>query len=68
MIDILEEKREVKPRAQLRQMISKWANAAQVKMNFSRVSKYLYEIDISTNEKHELEQKIYQLNEENELL
>ena len=58
LIDILEDKIEIKPRTKLRQVISTWANAAQVKMKFSRVSKYLYEIDISTNEKHELEQKI----------
>jgi hypothetical protein len=35
-------------------------------MNFSRISKYLYEIDISISEKRELEQKITQVNEENE--
>lgn len=29
----------------------RWANEAKVKMTFSRISKYLYEIDISNNEK-----------------
>ena len=35
-------------------------------MDFARITKYLYEIDISNNEKHELEQRISSLNEENE--
>lgn len=35
-------------------------------MNFQRISKYLYEIDISNNEKKELETKITTLNDENE--
>jgi len=52
----------------MRQALNRWANNAQVKINFSRISKYLYEIDISNNEKKELEVKIQQLNEDNEQL
>ena len=35
-------------------------------MEFSRVQKYLKEIDISSNEKVELETRIAHINEENE--
>ena len=35
-------------------------------MEFSRISKYLYEIDISTSEKRELEERIVHVNNENE--
>ena len=45
-----------------------WANAASVRMTFGRISKYLYEIDISNGEKRELEQKIAQVNEDNEMM
>jgi hypothetical protein len=42
----------------LRRALHWWANTASVRMNFARISKYLYELDISIAEKKELEQKI----------
>ena len=52
----------------MRRALHWWANAASIRMNFGRISKYLYEIDISNEEKRELEQKIAQVNEENEAM
>jgi hypothetical protein len=58
LISIYEHKKDIRPRVAQRQAINRWANNAQVKINFSRISKYLYEIDISNDEKKELEMKI----------
>jgi len=66
LLKIYELKKDLRPRVSLRHALSLWANATGVKLSFSRVSKYLYEIDISNGEKRELETKIQQLNEDNE--
>lgn len=66
--ELFESKYECKPDVLLRRTMVKWAGLAQLRMHFSKASKYLYEIDISRNEKSELEAKIGTLNEENEAL
>jgi len=68
LITKYEEKKDKRPLVMGRRALHWWANAAQVRLNFGRITKYLYEIDISNEEKRELEQKIAQVNDENEAL
>jgi hypothetical protein len=58
LISHYENKKDRRPLIMMRRALQWWANAASIRMNFGRISKYLYEIDISNEEKRELEQKI----------
>ena len=55
LITHYENKKDRRPLIMMRRALHWWANAASTRMNFGRISKYLYEIDISNEEKRELE-------------
>jgi len=55
LITHYENKKDRRPLIMMRTALHWWANAASTRMNFGRISKYLYEIDISNEEKRELE-------------
>ncbi|CDW73688.1 UNKNOWN [Stylonychia lemnae] len=54
------------PQHQKKHVLDLWAKNVGIMMEFGRITKYLQEIDISTNEKRDLDMRIAQINDDNE--